>query len=313
MPLERFRATILKLGPNPYVDVPSRLSRAFASYARAGRITVHGRLNRTPIQATLIPARLGRYRLFINGGMRAAAGVSIGDRVSLTLQAVAPGSVRLPADLVAAMRKAPGTRAAFAALLASHRRELLRYIGDARTPANRRQRILRTLHHLRGEAASGPARRAATQRPLWTCTRCGQEFVNRNQWHSCKRHKLSDLFAGKPARVRELFARFERMVKACGPVKRLVYRDKVGFMVRVRFAGAVPRSRWLDVGFWLPRRLDSPRLRRVETLYPNAHVHSLRLTRPSQLDAQLAGWIKEAYAVGCQEHLRRPDAVARTG
>ncbi|MCI0402754.1 MAG: DUF5655 domain-containing protein [Acidobacteria bacterium] len=304
MPVERFRATILKSGTNPYVDVPSRLSRAFASYARAGRITVHGKLNRTPIQATLIPARRGRHRLFINGGMRAAAGVSTGETVSLTLQPAAPGSVRIPADLRAAMRKAPGTSASFAALLASHRRELLRYVDDARTPANRRQRIFRTLDHLRGKNASGPARRAVTQRPLWTCPRCGHEFVNRNQWHSCKRHKLSDLFAGKPARVRELFQRFEKMIQACGPVKRLVYREKVAFMVRVRFAGAVLRSGWLDVGFWLPRRLDSPRFRRVETLYPYAHVHLLRITQPSDLDAQVASWIKEAYAVGRQQHLR---------
>ena len=94
------------------------------------------------------------------------------------------------------------------------------------------------------------------------------------------------------------------MVRTCGPVKRIVYRDKVGFMVRVRFAGAVPRSDWLDVGFWLPRRLDSKRFRRVETLYPHAHVHSLRIKQPDELDAQLAKWIKEAYAVGRQEHLR---------
>jgi len=32
-------------------------------------------------------------------------------------------------------------------------------------------------------------------------------------------------------------------------------------MVRVRFAGAVPKKRWLDIGFWLPRRILRPRHR----------------------------------------------------
>jgi hypothetical protein len=32
------------------------------------------------------------------------------------------------------------------------------------------------------------------------------------------------------------------MVEACGPVRLVPYENKVGFMVRVRFAGAVPRS-----------------------------------------------------------------------
>jgi len=30
-------------------------------------------------------------------------------------------------------------------------------------------------------------------------------------------------------------------------------------MVRVRFAGAVPKKRWLDIGFWIPRRILRPR------------------------------------------------------
>ncbi len=34
------------------------------------------------------------------------------------------------------------------------------------------------------------------------------------------------------------------------------------------------------------------------------YVHLLRVAKASQLDEEVAGWIREAYAVGCQEHLR---------
>ncbi len=34
------------------------------------------------------------------------------------------------------------------------------------------------------------------------------------------------------------------------------------------------------------------------------YAHLLRVAETSQLDEQVAGWIREAYAVGCQEHLR---------
>jgi hypothetical protein len=98
------------------------------------------------------------------------------------------------------------------------------------------------------------------------------------------------------------------MVEACGPVKVLPYRDKVGFMVRVRFAGARPRRRWLEIGFWLRRRLTSPRFTKVETIYPNAHVHRLRIMEPRELDAEVEAWVREAYAVGCQEG--EPSAVS---
>lgn len=46
------------------------------------------------------------------------------------------------------------------------------------------------------------------------------------------------------------------------------YRDRVAFMVRVRFTGVKPANKWLDVEFWLTRRVESPRFRRIETLSP---------------------------------------------
>jgi len=30
----------------------------------------------------------------------------------------------------------------------------------------------------------------------------------------------------------------------------------------------------------------------------------LRITKSRELDRQLAAWVREAYAVGCQDHLR---------
>lgn len=301
--IRRFRATIRQKGVNPFVDVPQALSRAFAEHARAGRIAVQGKLNQVPIQAVLVPVKNAGHRLFVNGGMRASAGVSVGDTVRFSLRAADPHKVAVAADLASALNKKKGARSAFDALALSYRRQLLRYVEDARTPEGRRKRILKTVEHVLGKPTPA-ASRGRPSRPLWTCPRCGNEFVNRNQFHSCKRYEISDVLAGKPQHIQDLFARFRAMVESSGPVKTLAYRDHIGFMVRVRFAGAFPKRDWLDVGFWLPRRVDDPRFHHVETIYPNAHVHRVRITELSQLDSQIQGWLKEAYAVGRQEHLK---------
>ena len=162
----------------------------------------------------------------------------------------------------------------------------------------RRRRIQNTIEHTFGTGR--PAGRRGRDRPLWTCSRCGNEFVNVNQYHSCKRHSLAELFTGKPAHIVALFDRLRAMVEACGPVKVIAYRDMVGFMVRVRFASAVPKSRWMDVGLWLPRRVEHPRFHKIETINPDANIHVLRITDPRQLDGQVAGWLNEAYAMGGQ-------------
>jgi hypothetical protein len=285
------------------VDVPQSVSRAFEAHARAGRISVVGTLNTTRIRATLIPVRRGRHRLFVNGGMRSAAGVGVGDTVTFELRPTKPDLVPLPSDVAAGLRSISGALRAFRALAPSHRRELLRYIDDARTPETRRRRIEKSVAHVAGREV--PAEGRVAQRALWTCPRCGSEFVNRNQYHSCKRYELDDPFRGKSPHVRELFERFRAMVERCGPVKVLPYRDKIGFMVRVRFAGAVPRSQWLDVAFWLPRRINHRRFHKVETISPSAHIHMLRVKKPAELDGRVAAWLREAYAVGRQEHLAR--------
>lgn len=301
IPIERFRARIEKLGVNAFVDVPPRVSRALGADARSGRIRVEGLLNQAPVRGTLVPLSTGGHRFFVNQAMRLAAGVEVGDSVLFALR---PSSweIETPKDVAAGLRKVTGALPAFKALAPSHRRELIRYIDDAKTKETRRLRIEKAAEHALGKPAA--TARGRKGKPLWTCPRCGHEFVNRNQYHSCKRVRLEDVFAGRTSNVRELFDRFRALIESIGPVKLVPYAGRVGFMVRVRFAGAAPRSKWLDVGFWLPRRLESPRFRRVETLLPNAHIHWLRVTDAADLDDELSDWLREAYDVGCQKHLQ---------
>ena len=119
---QRFRARIGKQGPNPYVDIPEEVSLAFAHDSRGGRVSVEGRLNEASIRATLVPVGRGRHRLYVNGGMRAAAGVAVGETVSFELLSTAPANVSVPEDLADALDEVDGAREAFEAMSPSHRR-----------------------------------------------------------------------------------------------------------------------------------------------------------------------------------------------
>ncbi|HEY3261657.1 MAG TPA: DUF1905 domain-containing protein [Pseudonocardiaceae bacterium] len=288
---------VIREGPrNPYVEVPAEVSEAFRPLARAGRITVDGTLNGVSVRGTLVPVAAGGHRLYVSGGMRAAASVGVGDTVALELTGRPPSEVEAADDLAAAL-DAAGARVGYDALTPSHRRELQRYIDDARSPATRAKRIEAATRHVL--TPHRPAERQPIDRPLWTCPRCGNAFATRNQYHSCQRFELSEVFAGKPPQVRRLYDAVDAAIRENGPVTVVCYRDRVAFMVRVRFAGLVPRQRWVNMELWLPRRVDGPRFSRVETLYPNTHIHTLRLRDTAELDAELRGWLREAYHVGC--------------
>jgi hypothetical protein len=77
-----------------------------------------------------------------------------------------------------------------------------------------------------------------------------------------------------------------------------VYAQKTRIVIqaRVRFAGAVVRQHWLDAGLWLKRRVTHPRVHRIENFGRLGYGIHFRLTRPTDIDRQLAALVREAYA-----------------
>jgi len=103
--------------------------------------------------------------------------------------------------------------------------------------------------------------------------------------------------------MRALFDAFVHELETLGPVQVLPEKTRIAFQTRMSFAQITPRHRWLDGHLVLPRRLDSPRFRRVDSVSARNHVHFFRLTSADDLDSEFREWLAEAYAVGNQAHL----------
>jgi hypothetical protein len=142
--------------------------------------------------------------------------------------------------------------------------------------------------------------------PLWICPRCGHQFVTRNLWHSCTHYTLDHHFADKEPRIRRLFNRFLRVIRANGPVTVIPQKTRIALMTRVRFAAVMPKRGWLDLHLWLTRRAAHPRLRRIDDFGPTALIHNFRFSTLDEFDAPFAALVREAYAVGRQDHLPQP-------
>lgn len=94
-------------------------------------------------------------------------------------------------------------------------------------------------------------------------------------------------------------------IKKCGPVKVLPEKTRIAFQVRMSFIAVQVRRDYLIGHFVLARRLEHPRFVRIETFSPRNHLHAFRIDNLSQLDEEFVAWIREAYAVGQQKHLRK--------
>lgn len=143
-----FATTILKVGINPYVDVPEAISAALGG---PGYIKVIATVDGHPFPANLVPLRGGRYRLFLHGEMRKAAGKDVGDSVTVGLaQDTEPRVTPMRSEFAAALDAEPEARAAFEALPPSRRSEIQRYINNLKRPDSVERTIATVLARLRG-------------------------------------------------------------------------------------------------------------------------------------------------------------------
>jgi hypothetical protein len=135
-----------------------------------------------------------------------------------------------------------------------------------------------------------------TERPLWTCPKCGVKLLTKNLWHSCGQATMDDWFARMGARARELYDRFEGLVANCGEYHVSPAKTRIAFLALVRFAGVTSVSdREMRCSFAMPYPLSSRRFVKVEEVVPGWWSHRLTITDPAQLDEEVQSWLRESY------------------
>ncbi len=124
---------------NYCVDTPSRVSRALGP---AARVPVLGSVDGHEFSTNMIRRADGRYRVFLNAAVRAAAGAGEGDRVAVELRLDAePRDPPVPEDLRAALERADGGLEALRTMPPGMRRDAVRSIESARRPETRARRV----------------------------------------------------------------------------------------------------------------------------------------------------------------------------
>ena len=81
---------------------------------------------------------------------------------------------------------------------------------------------------------------------LWACPKCGRQFANRNQSHSCGHHTVKKHLKGKSSQVIALYEQFVKLAEQCGPVVITPAKTRIGFQVRMIFAAVSLREGGLD-------------------------------------------------------------------
>jgi hypothetical protein len=148
----KFESRILKIGVNPYVLLPVEiLEQIFKAAGKIkGPIPVKGKLNGKHYTQTLVKYS-GKWRLYLNGVMRVAAGIDVGEnaKVEIAYDPVERITEMHP-DLEAAFRKHKKAFGIFSTLPPSRQKEIKRYINALKTEESREKNIARAIRFLQG-------------------------------------------------------------------------------------------------------------------------------------------------------------------
>ena len=125
--------------------IPFDLEEAFGRKRPPVRVTIRGHTWRTT------PGVYdGVGLVVVNRSVKAATGVDAGDRVRVELELdTEPRTVRVPADLRAALASDAAVEAEFAALSFTHRREYVEWVEEAKREETRSRRIAATVERVR--------------------------------------------------------------------------------------------------------------------------------------------------------------------
>jgi hypothetical protein len=155
--MKSYSARIAKIGINPYTYVPKDVLDGL--FEQSGKtkapIPVRGTINGKGFIQTLVKYQ-DAWRLYINGEMRQAAGVDVGDEAHIKIEFdPEPRIESIPTKFGNALSKNLAARTAFEKLAPSRRKEMLRYLNSMKTETSLERNIEKIIQHLLGKNPRG--------------------------------------------------------------------------------------------------------------------------------------------------------------
>lgn len=148
-----FSAKIQIIGVNPYVLLPNKVLEDIFEKAgkNKGAIQVKGTLNKKPFIQNLVKYS-GKWRLYLNGPMREAAGIDVGDTAHVKIDFdPKPRIIPMHPKLKFALEKNKEAKAVFGKLAPSRQKEIIRYISFLKSEEAVDKNIKRAISFLIGK------------------------------------------------------------------------------------------------------------------------------------------------------------------
>jgi hypothetical protein len=140
---------------------------------------------------------------------------------------------------------------------------------------------------------------------MWTCPKCGYQFFNTNQSHSCGNYTFEDFVEGKSVEAISLLKYFLSEYRKIGKFDLHPVKTRVTLLTKIRFCSINKIGEdFIDVHFVLTRRYnDSSCFHRIDNLANRFFVHHLKIRNKSDVTSEVRRFMRLAYDVGNRKHI----------
>lgn len=104
-------------------------------------------------------------------------------------------------------------------------------------------------------------------------------------------------FEGKDPVVRKIYDQLTKSLKKFGPISEDPKKTSIHLVNATALAGVATRKAHLVLTIKSDRKLNSPRIHKMEQTSAKRFHHEVKLTSPAEVDDELIGWLQEAYAL----------------
>ena len=104
-------------------------------------------------------------------------------------------------------------------------------------------------------------------------------------------------FEGKDPIVKKIYQHLLKHARLFGKVKEDPKKTSIHLNNVTAFAGIATRKNAIILTIKSDQDFDSPRIHKSEQTSARRFHHEVKLTAPSDVDAELLGWLKKAYAL----------------
>ncbi len=110
-----------------------------------------------------------------------------------------------------------------------------------------------------------------------------------------KAYSVNDHFAGKDPALRKMYDRLITLLRRCGPLREEPKKTSIHLVNASALAGVEVRNSYLLLNLKADHKIESSRIQKTEQISARRFHHKIKLASLQDLDAELQGWLQEAY------------------